>query len=129
MLDTIRSLCEKRGISLKALEQALHFSENSIFRWGKHSPSIDKVEAVADYFKVSVDYLLGRTDVRSLDPSKQDPWEQRLIETGRRLNSEGKIKLMDYAQDLLSSGRYSASRDAYKDLFEEDTPQNARQAG
>ena len=32
----------------------------TIVRWDKSSPTTDKLQKVADYFGVSIDYLLGR---------------------------------------------------------------------
>lgn len=40
----------------------LGLGKNSITRWDENKPSVDRVQKVADYFGVSVDYLLGRTD-------------------------------------------------------------------
>ena len=39
----------------------------SYFETGKFSPSIETLEKIADYFHVSVDYLLGRSDSRTYD--------------------------------------------------------------
>ncbi|HAA4891989.1 TPA_asm: XRE family transcriptional regulator [Listeria monocytogenes] len=62
VVDRIRELCKKRDMSLNDLEHQLSFGKNSIYRWKERNPSIDKVSKVADFFNVSVDYLLGRED-------------------------------------------------------------------
>ena len=46
-------------ISIAKLEQELGFANATIRKWAKSSPSADKLLKVADYFGVSVDYLLG----------------------------------------------------------------------
>jgi transcriptional regulator with XRE-family HTH domain len=60
MVERIKALCRKRNLSLNALEKELELSKSSIAKWDENVPSIDKVEKVADYFGVSVDYLRGR---------------------------------------------------------------------
>ena len=42
------------------------FTKNFFYEWqrAKTLPSLEYLEAIADYFKVSIDYLLGRTDER-----------------------------------------------------------------
>ena len=55
----------KKKISVAELERTLGFGNGSISKWNKQSPSVDKLNKVADYFDVSVDYLLGRTNTRS----------------------------------------------------------------
>ena len=47
------------------------------------TPSSDKLEAVANYFNVSVDYLLGRTDNPNSDNLEEDE-----IATFFRVNTE-----------------------------------------
>lgn len=62
MFDTIKDLCTRRGISINDLEEALGYSKNTLYRLKKQTPGSDKLEAIADYFGVTTDYLLGRTN-------------------------------------------------------------------
>lgn len=61
ILDRIRTLANDQKVTLAELERRLNFSNGSLRKWDTSTPSGDKIEKVADYFKVSVDYLLGRT--------------------------------------------------------------------
>ncbi|WP_406946717.1 helix-turn-helix domain-containing protein [Lactiplantibacillus plantarum] len=61
-VSIIKKLSSDQGISLKQLALHLGFGENTIYRWNTKKPTIDKLQKVADYFDVSTDYLLGRTD-------------------------------------------------------------------
>lgn len=63
LFERIKSLAQGRGKNLKEVATALGFGENYIYSLNSgKKPSSDKLEAIADYFDVSVDYLLGRTD-------------------------------------------------------------------
>ncbi|WP_407346365.1 helix-turn-helix domain-containing protein [Lactococcus petauri] len=67
--DRIKKLAEKRGKSLPAVSADLEFSDNLFYRWKTSNPKASDLAKVADYFHVSVDYLLGReekTDVPDL---------------------------------------------------------------
>lgn len=67
LYQRIKTLCAERGITISKLEDDLGFGKSSIKKWEKiSSPSVDKIELVANYFNVSTDYLLGRTDIKSL---------------------------------------------------------------
>lgn len=71
--DRIRGLCREKGMSLPLLEAALGFGNGTITKWDKSAPSTDKLSRVADYFNVSVDYLLGRVESRNMiDPDSID---------------------------------------------------------
>mgnify|MGYP002150816533 CR=1 FL=1 len=62
LLDRIKLLASTHQLSLAELERKLDFSNGSLRKWDSSTPSGDKIEKVADYFNVSTDYLLGRTD-------------------------------------------------------------------
>lgn len=59
MLQKIKELCKEKGLRIEDLEAALGIANKSIYRWDRTNPGIDKVQLVADYFGISVDYLLG----------------------------------------------------------------------
>jgi SOS-response transcriptional repressor LexA/DNA-binding XRE family transcriptional regulator len=59
IVKNIKSLCSDIGISIPKLETLLGLSRGSIYNWDKNSPSIDKLEKVAGYFKVPIDELVG----------------------------------------------------------------------
>jgi len=60
--DRLKNLCEEQKISIVELEEKLGFGRNSLYGWKKKIPNGANLEKVADYFGISVDYLLGRTD-------------------------------------------------------------------
>lgn len=60
--DIVKELCKKQGISINTLEERVGFSRNSLYSWRNSSPKPEKLNVIADYFNVSTDYLLGRTD-------------------------------------------------------------------
>ena len=60
--EKIKELCKKQGISLNQLEDKLGFSQNYIYSIKKGNPKVENLQKIADYFNVSTDYLLGRTD-------------------------------------------------------------------
>jgi transcriptional regulator with XRE-family HTH domain len=63
LADKVNELCKNAGTSMNALEKAIGLGKGTICRWNDVMPSVDKVEKVADYFGVSIDYLLERSPV------------------------------------------------------------------
>lgn len=53
------------------LEVELGFGRGTLYKWNKSSPNTDRLSAVADYFDVSMDWLLGKTEFRKL-PDEQE---------------------------------------------------------
>lgn len=60
LLDRIKSLCDGHGETLASLERKMDFGNGTIRRWDNTIPSGDRLSKVADFFGVTVDYLLGR---------------------------------------------------------------------
>jgi len=58
----LKKLCEEQKISINELEVKLKLGTNTLYSWKKQKPNSVNLEKIADYFDVSVDYLLGRTD-------------------------------------------------------------------
>lgn len=68
LVERIRQLAHQKELSLPKLEEELHLGNGTISRWRTSAPGTNKLELIADYFGVSVDYLLGRTDCPDADP-------------------------------------------------------------
>ncbi|MBR5509578.1 MAG: helix-turn-helix transcriptional regulator [Lachnospiraceae bacterium] len=71
LFSNLKILCEKRKLSIAALEKELGFSTASLAKWKDSSPRIDKVQKVAEYFDISIDYLVNGSlsEQYSLDES------------------------------------------------------------
>lgn len=61
-LEKIKELALKRGISLQKVAEDLGYSINYLYTLKEKTPKSDRLQEIADYFNVSTDYLLGRTD-------------------------------------------------------------------
>lgn len=61
--ELIAELRQDRGLTQKELGDILCVSSGTISNYenGVHLPDVDKVIALANYFHVTTDYLLGRT--------------------------------------------------------------------
>ena len=65
----IKELCAENNITINKLESELGMSQYSIGRWkSSTSPTIDKISKIAEYFHVSIDYLVGAADTMLGDP-------------------------------------------------------------
>ena len=59
LLDKIRKLAKYNGWTLAKMERELGFSNNSISKWSKNKPSVDKVKKVAELFSLPVEWFLS----------------------------------------------------------------------
>lgn len=63
--ERIRKLREQKNISQKQLADIMHISQSSISEYesGNQQPPLEMIVKLADFFDVSIDYLLGRTNI------------------------------------------------------------------
>ena len=95
--EKIKILAKKQGISLNTLEERVGLGKNYIYSLkNKKTPSAEHIAKIADYFNVSTDYLLGRTDnpniVKNGDASApldlRDIAAQSMLFDGKPLSEE-----------------------------------------
>ncbi|MFS1376589.1 helix-turn-helix domain-containing protein [Enterococcus faecalis] len=60
--ERIQELAKKRDKNLKEISIELGYSKNYLYTLKTKEPAADKLRNIANYFNVSVDYLLGRTE-------------------------------------------------------------------
>lgn len=63
--DRIKELLETYHLTQYGLAKQIGISSSAICNWlnGKKEPSIESLWKLADYFDVSVDFLIGRKEI------------------------------------------------------------------
>lgn len=81
--EKIKELAKNRKMTLTQLEESLGYSRNTLYKLKTQKPNAERIAEIADYFNVSTDYLLGRTDNPAIaGNSKEYTWQ------GKTLNVE-----------------------------------------
>lgn len=97
--ERIKKLAKNRGVTLQKVANELGFGESTLYKWKKQTPNGEYLAKVADYFHVSVDYLLGREDEKSVQDQKDlkkfldDNLNYGMTYDGQNLSKEDKEKL------------------------------------
>lgn len=62
----LEKLTKENNTKYSKIAHSMPFTKNFFYEWQREKtlPSLEYLEALADYFNVSIDYLLGRTDER-----------------------------------------------------------------
>lgn len=86
MYEIFEKLLEKYGVTPYKVSKATGIATATLSDWknGKSTPKLDKMQKIADYFGVSLDYLLGNEEKEN--PPAQDEQEEmyELLEEMRR---------------------------------------------
>lgn len=66
--ERLKTLRKERGLTQEQLAEKIRVERSSVGKYegkGKTIPSDDVKQRIAEFFDVSVDYLLGRTEIRN----------------------------------------------------------------
>lgn len=66
--ERIENLRNSRKISQGKLEKELGFSNGSISKWKNSMPNPDRLQKIADYFNVSMEYLMNGMEKEEKQP-------------------------------------------------------------
>ncbi len=62
IVQRIQELSSLKNTTLVGLERTLGLGRGTIRNWDKNSPSIDKLQKVAEYFDTSIDSIVYNTE-------------------------------------------------------------------
>lgn len=109
--DRLIALAKEKKKSINQVEIDLGFSKNTLYNTKKYTPQGDKLTKLAEYFNVSVDYLLGNSESR--EPKKEPVdleeltsddginWDEWLSFGGKPISEHDKNKIKEIFGDRL----------------------------
>lgn len=106
-MKTIKELRIKKGLTQLQFCQKLNISQSTLSGWesGKWQPDNDTLIKLADFFGVSVDYLLGRDTQKSPAPfngyEATDAQTRDLLKLFGYMNTIQRAQVYGYAVGLL----------------------------
>lgn len=104
LYENIKKAADKQGYSINRLEKEMELPRSSISKYNKNSPSVDKIQKIADFLSVSVDYLMKGTEA---EPNSDTPYY---------INEDAR----DMAQFMFDHPEYKVLFDASRKVNKED---------
>lgn len=113
--EILIGLRKSSGLTQAEFAQKIGVSRSAIgnYEKGVRRPDFETTEAIADYFNVSLGYLMGRdeSDKELYDRYREQLFarekEKKIIELYRKLNTEGQQKAQAYLEDLAGLQKYT----------------------
>lgn len=101
MYNRFVELLQEKQITPYKLSKETGIWQSTLSDWklGKSTPKLDKLEKIAEYLGVTVDYLLGKTDIKENIPKENDLSEKeqlllKLFRCSSEENQELIIRMM-----------------------------------
>ena len=93
----IAELRKEKGMTQEELARALNITRSalSLYEIGKREPDTDTIKKIAEFFGVSIDYLLGQTDIRN-------PHKEFIQKAKEKYGSRGKKQAEELLENIKS---------------------------
>lgn len=121
-MNRIRELRKKKHISQKVLAIELSVKQSSVCGWEKEIkfPSKENLKKLADYFGVSIDYLLGRNEnddmqIEKLTVENDSELRKRIIDRVKKLPDPALEHTWAYLEGLQAGQEIAQAKPADRD--------------
>ena len=116
--NTILYLCEKSGIAVTALEKELGFGRGSIGKLKNGgSMSSSRLQKIADYFGVSLDYLMN-----GVEPSSGYYLNDETAKMAQEMYEDPDMRSLFDMKRNMDPDRFKAHVNFMKELYKKEHP-------
>lgn len=115
MYEIFEKLLKEKGVTAYRVAQDTGVTTATLTSWkqGKYTPKKEKMQILADYFEVPLEYLLtGKMPTND----GFDETEINLIRSFRRLNKYGKEKILNDISDCLALPKYTEKNASHSEV-------------
>ena len=103
-MKNLRTLRKASGLTQVALCEKLNIAQATLWGYetGVHEPDMETILKIADYFGVSIDYLLGRSDINggvAVLPEN----EQQLLALFRSMTPAQQVRFVAYGEGIVGA--------------------------
>lgn len=103
----LKELRSEKNISQKELTNHINYTQSMIAKWenGINEPTARALKEIADFFGVSIDYLVGRENYEGnvIIKNELEPDEEKALSLFRNLNRIAQKRTIGYMEGLLSA--------------------------
>lgn len=111
IMDNLKQLRLQKGLSQQALADKLDISQQSVYKYENQitEPNIDMLKNIANFFDISVDYLIGysscRHKIEEVQETDLNNDELSLIQKYRSLSPSSRDVLHNLINELLQNAQ------------------------
>lgn len=101
--EIIKKLAQRHDKSLQQVAEDLGFSKNLFYRWKIADPKAKDLEKVADYFGVTIDYLLDRKPAAQTNATIEEALDSVMSYDGRPITDNDREVLRGIIEGYLKN--------------------------
>lgn len=105
--NILKELRKEKGLTQRELAKLLNISNSSLamYETDKREPDFELVKKIAEFFDVTMDYLLGNNKSNSTEQNGSQPYYVELNRVVQNMNKKEVEKVLDFAKYLNLEGK------------------------
>ena len=119
--ETIKKLCKDNGVTVTGLEKELGISRGSLCKVNTNKPSMEKVQKIADYFNVSVEYLMGGEEK---EDSPVYYTKEETAKLAQEMFEDEDMRSLFHMKRNMPPDRFKAHMEFMKNLYNQEKGEN-----
>ena len=114
--NRLKLLRDEKGLTQEDLAKIIDVSPSAIgmYERDEREPNDDLTLKLADYFGVSTDYILGKSDIQNSTNTNNTYEEKELLKYYQKLNNLGKQTAITYVEGLTEVPKFTEKRKELK---------------
>lgn len=101
--DKIKELANEKHITIAELERETGISNGQIRKWNERSPKAENLQKVADYFGVTIDYLLDRKPAAQTNATIEEALDSVMSYDGKPITDNDREVLRGIIEGYLNT--------------------------
>lgn len=121
--EKIKALRKQKGVTAKKVAEALNILPDTYrnYETGRREPNLETLSSIADYFKVSTDYLLGRETFQDpIDLLNLNPQEKAILYAYISLKPNKRSEFVEILKNIVTGADTQATANSKPKQEEDD---------
>ncbi len=121
LYENVKEAAKNKGYSINKLEQELGFARSYIGKFKTITPSVDKIQKIADFLGVSVEYL---TTGEEKEDSPIYYTNEETAKLAQEMFEDEDMRSLFHMKRTMPPDRFKAHMDFMKNLYDQEKESN-----
>lgn len=122
-VELIKKICKERKIPISRLERECNFANGYINGLKKQTVRADRLQKIADYLDVSVEYLLTGSEGKILGQQKEYYKDAETARLAQEMFEDRDMRVLFDMKKNMDPERFAIQMRAFKDMYRLEHPE------
>ena len=122
-VELVKNICKERHIPISKLERDCGFSNGYIKKLKNGKFPSDRLEIIANYLDISIDFLIGRNQGEISGHQKEYYIDEETAQLAQEMFEDSDMRALFHMKKNMDAGRFKAHMNMMKELYKLEHPE------